>query len=75
MKVEFDPVRDLMYVWFGTPGERAARTEIVAPGVHADFDRQGRLIGIEVLDASQVLQHKLQFEVSLASASAQGASA
>ena len=66
MKVEFDPVRDLMYVWFGAPGEKAARTEIVSPGVHADFDRQGRLIGIEVLDASEVLQHKVQFEVSLA---------
>lgn len=33
----------------------------------ADFDRQGRLIGIEVLDASEVLQHKAQFEVMLTS--------
>jgi len=37
----------------------------VDPGVHADFDRQGRLLGIEVLDASEVLQHKVQFEVTL----------
>ena len=65
MKVEFDPVRDVLYVWLGAPGTKAARTEIVSAGVHADFDRQGRLIGIEVLDASEVLQNKVQFEVSL----------
>ena len=66
MKIEYDPVRDLLYIWLGIPGEKAARTETVTPGVHADFDRQGRLIGLEVLDASKVLQHKVQFEVSLA---------
>lgn len=70
MKVEFDPARDLMYVWFGEPGEKAAHTETVSPGVFADFDGRGRLIGIEVLDASEVLQHKVQFEVSLTPASA-----
>jgi uncharacterized protein YuzE len=65
MKIEYDPVRDLLYVWFGVPGEKAARTETVTPGVHADFDKQGRLIGLEVLDASEVLQQKVQFEVTL----------
>jgi hypothetical protein len=38
-------------------------------GVHADFDRDGRLLGIEVLDAAEVLRHKVQFEVSLTPAS------
>jgi len=66
MKVEYDPVRDLLYIWFGTPGEKAAKTETVVPGVHADFSAQGTLIGIEVLDASEVLRHKMQFEVELA---------
>ena len=65
MKIEYDSVRDLLYIWFGIPGEKAARTETVVPGVHADFDRQGQLIGIEVLDASQVMRHKVQFEVIL----------
>ena len=65
MKIEYDSVRDLLYIWFGLPGERAAKTETVVPGVHADFDKQGRLIGIEVLDASEVLRHKVQFEVML----------
>ena len=65
MKIEYDSVRDLLYIWFGLPGERAAKTETVVPGVHADFDREGRLLGIEVLDASEVLRHKVQFEVML----------
>jgi uncharacterized protein YuzE len=65
VKIEYDSVRDLLYIWFSLPGEKAAKTETVAPGVHADFNRQGRLIGIEVLDASEVLQHKVEFEVVL----------
>jgi uncharacterized protein YuzE len=65
MKIEYDSVLDLLYIWFGIPGEKAAKTETVVPGVHADFNRQGRLIGIEVLDASEVLQQKVQFEVTL----------
>ncbi len=75
MKIEYDPVRDLLYIWFGLPGERAAKTETVIPGVHADFDRQGRLLGIEVLDASEVLRHKVQFEVTLTPALAEMAPA
>ena len=70
MKMEYDPLRDLLYLWFGTPGEKAAKTEIVAPGVHADFDRQGRLLGIEVLDVSEIWQQKVQFELSLERVSA-----
>jgi len=65
MKIEYDSVRDLLYIWFGIPGEKAAKTETVVPGVHADFNRRGRLIGIEVLDASEVLQQRVQFEVTL----------
>lgn len=67
MKIEYDPLRDLLYLWFGTPGEKAAHTETVTAGVHADFYRSGRLIGIEVLDASTVLRQRIQFEVQLPS--------
>jgi uncharacterized protein YuzE len=69
MRVEYHPTRDLLYIWFGAPGTKAARTETVMPGVHADFDREGKLVGIEVLEASDVLQQKVQFEVSLTSSS------
>ncbi len=65
MKIEYDSIRDLLYIWFATPGKKAARTETVTPGVHVDFDRRGRLVGIEVLDASEILHQKVQFEVAL----------
>jgi len=65
MKIEYDPVRDLLYIWFGTPGEKAAETVTVVPGLHADFSAAGTLIGIEVLDATEVLGKKIQFEVTL----------
>jgi uncharacterized protein YuzE len=38
MKIVYDPVRDLLYLWFGTPGKKAAGTVTVIPGMHADFD-------------------------------------
>jgi len=67
MKIEYDSIRDLLYLWFAEPGKKAARTETVTAGVHADFDRQGKLVGIEILDASEVLQQKVQFEVLFSS--------
>ena len=33
--------------------------------MHADLDTSDKLIGIEVLDASEILGEKLQFEVDL----------
>jgi len=71
MKVEYDPVRDLLYLAF-EPGAKAAKTVTVASGVHADFDAKGKLIGIEVLDASEVLGGKMQFEVELAAQASKG---
>jgi hypothetical protein len=51
---------------------KAAHTETVMPGMHADFDRDGKLLGLEVLDASDVLQQKVQFEVTLTPTLVQG---
>jgi uncharacterized protein YuzE len=65
MRIEYDPVRDLLYLWFSTPGKKAASTVTVAPGMHADFDATGKLIGIEILDASEILGNRVQFEVDL----------
>jgi uncharacterized protein YuzE len=67
MKIEYDPTRDLLYIWFGTVGTKAAQTTTVAPGVHADFDAHGKLVGLEVLDATEVLGNSVQFEVTLPS--------
>jgi hypothetical protein len=37
VKIEHDPGRDLLYLWFGTPGEKAAQTVTVVPGMHGQF--------------------------------------
>ena len=71
MRIEYDPVRDLLYLWFGTPGQKAASTVTVTPGMHADFDAAGKLVGIEVLDASDILGNRVMFEVDLGRLQAQ----
>ena len=69
MKVEHDAGRDLLHVWFALAGSKAARTETITPGVHADFDRDHRLVGIEVPDARAMLGDDLKIEFALAAAS------
>lgn len=63
MKIDYDPVRDLLYVYFAEPDVKAAETITVTPGVHADFDREGKLIGIEVIDASEIVGGKIEFKL------------
>lgn len=73
MKLEYDSERDLLYVWLGAEGTKAARTVAVTPGVHADFAADDTLIGLEVLDASEVLGDGVRFEVKLPHATPRGA--
>lgn len=61
MKVEYDPVRDLLYIHFSDSARKAAKTITVVPGVHADFSAEGKLIGIEVIDASEIVGKKIEF--------------
>ena len=68
MKIEYDPARNLLYVWFAPVGTKAAQTMTVTPGVHADFDNNSKLIGLEVLDATEILRGKVEFEVAMPSA-------
>ena len=42
-----------MFVWFGPEGIKSAGTEEVSPGIMLDFDSEGRVIGIEVLDVGE----------------------
>jgi uncharacterized protein YuzE len=58
MRLEYDAVRDLLYIAFAGQKVKAAHT--VVPGVHADFDAAGKLIGIEVLDASEVVGGRVE---------------
>ena len=53
MTTTYDPEADAMFLWFGGEGVKSATTEEVAPGVMLDFDANGRVIGIEVLNVSE----------------------
>jgi len=63
MRIEYDPERDLLYLHFASPGVKSAETVTVAPGVHADFGRDGKLVGIEVIDASEILGREIEFKL------------
>ena len=75
MKIEYDPIRDLLYLWLREPGTKAARTIAVIPGVHADLDASDKLIGLEIMDAEEILGGKVQFQVTLSSSAARVKSA
>ena len=51
MKIEYDQQADAMYIRLraGT----VAESDEVRPGVVFDFDNQGRVLGIEMLDLSE----------------------
>lgn len=61
MKIEYDPERDLLYIYFADTEKKSAETVTIKPGVHADFDKEGKLIGIEVIDASELMGKKIEF--------------
>ena len=64
MKIEYDSERDLLYIWFTEVSKKSAETVTVKPGVFADFDREGKLIDIEVIDATEVVGKKIEFTLS-----------
>ncbi|ODS31326.1 MAG: hypothetical protein SCARUB_03555 [Candidatus Scalindua rubra] len=43
--------------------KKSAETVTIKPGVHADFDKDGKLIGIEVIDASEIIGKKIEFTI------------
>jgi uncharacterized protein YuzE len=63
MKIEYDPDRDLLYIYFAEIETKAAQTVTITPGVHADLDRDGKLMGIEVIEASKVMGKKIEIKL------------
>ena len=52
IRTSFDPEADALFLWFGSEDAKSAETEEVAPGIMLDFDAEGRVIGVEILDVS-----------------------
>ena len=53
MKTTYDPEVDAFYLYFGSSA--VSESIEVRPGIVLDFDAEGRLLGVEVLDASKSL--------------------
>ena len=51
MKIEYDKEVDALYIRIQE--KQVARTQEVAEGVNLDLDADGRLIGLEVIDAAK----------------------
>jgi len=51
MKLEFDPKADAAY--FEISSLPVERTEEIEPGINADYDSDGHLVGIEVFSVSK----------------------
>ena len=64
MKIEYDKEVDAAYIYLKYPikdGE-VKKTVSIKENVNLDFDAEDRLIGIELLDASKMLNKKALLE-------------
>ena len=52
IRTSYDPEVDILAIRFAPPGHYV-ESEEVAPGVVLDFDKDGRVIGIEVQDVRE----------------------
>jgi uncharacterized protein YuzE len=64
MRIEYDGARDLLYIRFAVGERKVARTETIRPGVLADFDVNDKLMGIEVIDATETIGRTIEFDLS-----------
>ncbi|CAH1659407.1 conserved hypothetical protein [Hyphomicrobiales bacterium] len=53
MRTTYDPEVDALYVRFAE--SRIVESEEVRPGIVFDLDETGRIVGVEILDASEHL--------------------
>lgn len=63
MKVTYDPEIDVLSIlWNDTPVEESDEAQ---PGVIMDYDADGNLIGIEILNASKRIDNPQSVEYSI----------
>jgi len=59
MRITYDPQVDALYIMFK---ETKVTTKQIGEGIAADYDAEGRLAGIEILDAVRRLGDKSVFK-------------
>ena len=63
MKIEYNPKADAMYIRFKVG--KVAESDEVHPGVVFDFDADGKVLGIEMLDVSLRTDNPREFAIEL----------
>jgi uncharacterized protein YuzE len=59
MRFEYDKQADAAYIYFEYPVEGEVKNTVgLNEDINLDFDRQGKLLGVEILHASRVLNKK-----------------
>jgi uncharacterized protein YuzE len=65
MKVTYDPEVDVLRILFSnTPVEESDEEK---PGVILDYDKDGNIVGLEILDASKRVENPRSVEYAVAS--------
>jgi uncharacterized protein YuzE len=65
MKVTYDPALDVLRILFtNTPIEESDEDK---PGVILDYDKDGNVVGLEILDASQRVENPRALEYAVTS--------
>lgn len=65
MKVTYDPEVDVLRILFSnTPIEESDEEK---PGMILDFDKDGNIVGMEILDASKRMENPRAVEYAVAS--------
>ena len=62
MKIEYDKEVDALYIRLVET--KVARTDEFVEGINLDFDEKGKLIGIEILNATEIYKPDELFTVS-----------
>ena len=64
MKITYDPEVDILHILFSnTPIEESDEDK---PGVILDYDKDGNIVGLEILDASKRIENPKSIEYIMA---------
>jgi len=69
MRIRYDPSVDILYIRLREGA--IEESDEITPEIIADYDNRGKLMGIEILDASEVLGGK-EMRIELAVAEGKG---
>ena len=65
MKVKYDKEVDVLYIVFNE--KKIKESDEDKPGIILDYDKDGLIVGIEILDASKKMKNPATVEYEIAS--------